>query len=159
MLLRQGEKIEEDPPIIEVAIEPISTYMSSRYEEIGDEVQREPSVVLLRKTSVKKISENVRKRLKMREEEDEQAGRSLNSATVLLSNMMKSELEWGRGMGIDASHGSDWGFEVERARGEERWELKWSQEELDKMDRKGEPGSRRRVEEGMLVLNVNAEER
>ena len=84
-------------------------------------------MVLLRKASIKRMVEDVRKRLKMREDEDEQVGRSLNSATVLLSNMMRYELEWKRGLAIDASSGSDWGFEVERQKSEEKWEPRWSQ--------------------------------
>jgi hypothetical protein len=41
-----------------------------------------------KKSCLKRINENIRRRIKIKDEEEEQTGRSLSSATVSLSNLI-----------------------------------------------------------------------
>lgn len=85
------EKKEEYIEREEVFIQPITAYLAAKYAENKAEIDREPRVSISRKASLKRINENVRKRLKIKEEEEEQPGRSLSSATVFLSNLLNTE--------------------------------------------------------------------
>lgn len=49
-------------------VEPLSVYLSSKYAERKKAIDSEPEVSISRKATLKRINENVRKRLKYKEE-------------------------------------------------------------------------------------------
>lgn len=51
-------------------VEPLSVYLSAKYAERKEAIDSEPEVSISRKATLKRINENVRKRLKYKEEEE-----------------------------------------------------------------------------------------
>lgn len=110
------EKKEEYIEREEVFIQPIAHYLAGRYADREPDIDHEPRASISRKASLRRINENVRKRLKIKEEEEEQPGRSLSSATVFLSNLLNTEPESKSPVLIELPSRTEWLFSSERVR-------------------------------------------
>ena len=78
----------------------------------------------------------MRRRLKIKEEEEELPGRSLSSATVFLSSLLNLEQEARAKTLIEVPSKTEWIFASDRSRKrapEEGFELRWGAEELEKL--------------------------
>lgn len=129
-----AEKKEEYPEREELFIQPIAAHLAAKCAEHPD-LDPQPRASISRKASLRRINENVRKRLKIREEEEEQPGRSLSSATVFLSNLLNTEPESRSALLVELASRTDWLFSSERGRKrkeEEAFELRWGSEELER---------------------------
>lgn len=158
-----AEKKEEYIEREEVFIQPITSYLAAKYAELRPDIDCEPRVSISRKASLRRINENVRKRLKIREEEEEQPGRSLSSATVFLSNLLNTEPESKSQLLVELASRSEWLFASERVRKrkeEESFELRWSSEELEKFEQRNEkfPLRKGKIDSNVLLLSLSNDE-